>query len=1484
MAENTVDEIVLEIEASSDKADASLQELASALNDLKKSVKGFDVARLTNIKNALNNFRVSPVTALGLKEFASAVKSLTSSLNSISLAKGKSEFVDYGKVAKKSAQEIGSLFGLTKNNIKDVEEALESMSAGNPTGIVKEEWVEALGNAIWESRRLYDVYEKDYESFLQDVAEINRGATKIVMKNLVPELKEDWKDISKMLGKNFVYEVPKGNTAYRSAEDWLSGVMPDKTPAEAMEKILENLANSSGNAFKQGAAEINEFNDSLGKATFEVAALLQKLGILKVQTKDGLIDVSTYQRNMAVLTDNHDFYDYIKEQREQEEKLKSISQQLTSPLKDIVEVANGLDVKPETGMALQSVAQGFDTISHSLTRMKDTNVEQLKAIAEIVSNINVGLGELGSNNNISIRISSDGIKTVSEALNDAVPAMEELQNGLDNLTTTESEAGKASDDVGKSLDNESSKVDNASKKVKSLSSVLNGLKSNSGLASVASMCKTASAELNKMANTGIKALSVIATPFAGIGNVLKKEVNSVVNSLKGMNKAVQAQLNKMSAFWKRSMKTFTFMMVRKAITAVIGDMKTAIDSLALWSKNMGTPFNDSVSSIVADFKYMARSILTIVEPLINAVAPLIAKLADMFSNLAAKIASLMAALTGQSYFMKAKKNVKDYAASVDKASKSAKNGLQSFDELNNITTQTGTQDNPISGWKDEWEKLPVDQKAKELADKLKKLLSDLWFPIGEAWDRMKDYVLGGWKYMTGELKKLFKDVWRDFIEVWKQEATIKIFENIFGIIGDLEYVIGNLAKNFREAWNEGRVGKKIFENIRDIVGILVQHVRNVTQYMVEWSKGVTFNNLLKSIEKLTRSLKKVANFIGYEFEDVMKLGVLKFIEWFIESGLPQINNAIANVIDNFDFKKIRKDIQPVIIAVEKLLENLISGATKAFRNLGNMIAKWFNSDKFSQFTNAIAEILGEFTSDRIEKVLTGIGKAFMDIAAALVNIISSKAVVTVFKAIGKVIDILGANGIATGIKIFAVALTGIASLATSLAVVGKVLSGIAKLKFAWDVGKVATGIGKIGKAAKDAEGAGNVAKGLFDMKGLSTMLSSAQGMILSIVKGAGQVAVAIGAAIGGYFAGNKLGKLINPQDESLYDMFKIGGEGNWFEELLNPDDTALGNIKSMFDGLINMATDFKNNPVIAWLTSSLIASTPFTSLTGDLLSFKATLDQFDLDNMKMAFNIVKDDVTNNIVPSMITSVTSLWTTITGLFTGLPEWAKTTVIEPVVSFLAEKKQTITDGFTQLWTDIKTLISEAPVFFQETIITPVSESVSMAITTVNEDLTKLWNDIKTGAKSAFSSVVTLIEKMINGIVGGLNKFIPTINSLGAKAAEIIGEPWSDIEPFKTVTIPKFERGGFPEDGIFAANHNELVGQFSNGKTAVANNGQIIDGISNGVQQANAQQNVLFNQMIDLLGVIADKDLTIGDDAVFGAYQRGASRYGKRYGVGI
>lgn len=95
-----------------------------------------------------------------------------------------------------------------------------------------------------------------------------------------------------------------------------------------------------------------------------------------------------------------------------------------------------------------------------------------------------------------------------------------------------------------------------------------------------------------------------------------------------------------------------------------------------------------------------------------------------------------------------------------------------------------------------------------------------------------------------------------------------------------------------------------------------------------------------------------------------------------------------------------------------------------------------------------------------------------------------------------------------------------------------------------------------------------------------------------------------------------------------------------------------------------------------------------------------------------------------------------------------------------------------------------------------------------------------------------------------------------------------------------IPAYEVGGFPEDGLFFANHNELVGQFDNGRTVVANNTNIQSGIKEGVKEAVAEILAPYLQQIaDNTRETADKDFTVDVDgrSLVSAYDRRKSRNG-------
>ena len=101
-----------------------------------------------------------------------------------------------------------------------------------------------------------------------------------------------------------------------------------------------------------------------------------------------------------------------------------------------------------------------------------------------------------------------------------------------------------------------------------------------------------------------------------------------------------------------------------------------------------------------------------------------------------------------------------------------------------------------------------------------------------------------------------------------------------------------------------------------------------------------------------------------------------------------------------------------------------------------------------------------------------------------------------------------------------------------------------------------------------------------------------------------------------------------------------------------------------------------------------------------------------------------------------------------------------------------------------------------------------------------------------------------------------------------------------------ITQYASGGQPSQGqMFIAREAgpELVGTLG-GKTAVMNNDQIVASVSNGVYQANAEQNALLRQQNQLLMQIASKDTQVVANVSVSDIINGIQRMNRRAGKSI
>ena len=164
-----------------------------------------------------------------------------------------------------------------------------------------------------------------------------------------------------------------------------------------------------------------------------------------------------------------------------------------------------------------------------------------------------------------------------------------------------------------------------------------------------------------------------------------------------------------------------------------------------------------------------------------------------------------------------------------------------------------------------------------------------------------------------------------------------------------------------------------------------------------------------------------------------------------------------------------------------------------------------------------------------------------------------------------------------------------------------------------------------------------------------------------------------------------------------------------------------------------------------------------------------------------------------------------------------------------------------------------------------------------------LTKIPEAFKNAFKLAANGAIEFLNGVISGVESLVNHAIDGLKKLAEAASKIPGISFSiDIPNVSLPRIPKFSTGGFPEDGLFMANHNELVGQFSNGKTAVASNEMIVAGIEEAAYRGfsrayedNSREANLLSEILD--AVREGKEISIDGRSLVSAVEERSNRNG-------
>jgi hypothetical protein len=243
----------------------------------------------------------------------------------------------------------------------------------------------------------------------------------------------------------------------------------------------------------------------------------------------------------------------------------------------------------------------------------------------------------------------------------------------------------------------------------------------------------------------------------------------------------------------------------------------------------------------------------------------------------------------------------------------------------------------------------------------------------------------------------------------------------------------------------------------------------------------------------------------------------------------------------------------------------------------------------------------------------------------------------------------------------------------------------------------------------------------------------------------------------------------------------------------------------------------------------------------------------------------------------------LWNDIKTIFEPVINWFKEKIIEPLKEKFSDMWERLRSGFENLWGKIKEIFAPVVNWFKDNVIDPLKEKFSSAWDAIKDAFETAISAIKTFAKDVLlRDLVSIVQDAINKVIDIINGLIGKFNAVVSIAAKITGSDWSGLDKIKHVDL--FAEGGFPNEGqLFIARESgaEMVGTMGR-RTAVANNDQIVEGISAGVTNAN---DGVIAAIYSLINVVESKDMDvyIGDDAIGHSYDRYNQSRGRRVNVG-
>lgn len=410
------------------------------------------------------------------------------------------------------------------------------------------------------------------------------------------------------------------------------------------------------------------------------------------------------------------------------------------------------------------------------------------------------------------------------------------------------------------------------------------------------------------------------------------------------------------------------------ISKVNSGIMTGINNLTQYSSST----NASISSMMSALTQLQNSLATAFAPILSVVAPILTAFINMLSRAITYVGMFIAALTGQKSFTKAKAVQEDYAASLQKTSKSSNSAAKSTKKNTNATKKANKEmqtylsgldeirqyqkekDNTSSpnstpstggggggGYTgpsigDMFEKVPIESSIADIAKKIKNLIKK------EDWEGLGAYIASG---INKGLQKIYDAI------------------NWNNVGPKITYFVNAFTRTFNSLVNHidwDLMGRTVGAGINTIVNTLNLLIEGIDWKNLGAKIGIGINGMFNEVD-WSNVGRLFANRINIPFQ--MLAGAVNTLKW--DTIGKSIGQGLNGAIEQIDVNSISLGLSGLAIGILTTLENALD--TTNWSLLGTKLAQLLTGIDWVGILVKAISVAGKALN-----ALTSLGTSFMD--------------------------------------------------------------------------------------------------------------------------------------------------------------------------------------------------------------------------------------------------------------------------------------------------------------------------------------------------------------------------------------------------------------------------------------------------------------------------------------------------------------------------